>query len=200
VGLWALVIAVQVVELLWVLFMYVGIEHARITPDAVHLDFIPYSHSIGTGLLLAALVYAAGKGVKRTSVGVAIAIGIVSHTFLDIIHHEPNIALLPMAWGPRIGLDLQGYPLFDFLVELLYCIACWKVFGGTRGLLIGIVVFNLLNLPLMFPRPGSFSYLAGHPNRLPSLILIEIVGSWLVILLLAGKTLISDRPGPRAEV
>lgn len=200
VGLWPLLIAVQLVELLWVLFNYAGIEHAQITPDAVHLDFIPYSHSIGTGVLLAALVYAFGKAARRTAVGVAIALGILSHVLLDIVHHEPNIALLPMAWGPRIGLNLQGFPIADFFVELVYCVACWKIFGGTRGLLIAIVVVNLLSLPLMFPRPGSLSYLSTHPNRLPSLVLIEIIGSWLVIFLFAGRTLISDRAGPRGEV
>lgn len=195
-----LLIATQAVELLWVLFLYVGIERPRITPDIIHLNFIPYSHSIGTGLLLAGLAYAAGRGAKRTVVGVAIAIGIFSHILLDIVQHEPDIALLPLASGPRIGLNLQSYPLLDFLAELLYSVACWKIFGGKRGLLIGILIFNLLTLPLMFPRPGSLSFLATHPNRLPGLILMQIVGSWLVVGLLAGKTGISDRPGPRAEI
>ena len=31
----------QFVELLWILFTYLGIEHSRITPDAVHLDYLP---------------------------------------------------------------------------------------------------------------------------------------------------------------
>ena len=181
IGLWPLLISVQFVELLWILFTYLSIEHSRITPTAVHLDFLPYSHSIGTGILLAALAIAFGKVGRRTSVGIAVALGVLSHILLDIIQHEPNIALLPMAWGPRIGLNLQAIPLLDFLVELIFCIACWKIFDGSRELLIGLVVFNLLNLPLMFA-PGTFLVdLANHPFILPTVILIQVVATWLVV-------------------
>ena len=122
--MWPLLIAVQFVELLWILFTYLGIEHARVTPNAVHLNFLPYSHSVFTGVLLAAIAWGFGKSARRSNVGAAIALGILSHVLLDIIQHEPNIALLPLQWGPRLGLNLQGYPLLDFLVELAFCIAC----------------------------------------------------------------------------
>jgi hypothetical protein len=181
VGLWPLLISVQVVELLWVVFTYLGIEHASVTPDSVHLDFLPYSHSVVTSVLLAALVWGMSKSARRSTLGAAIALGIVSHVVLDIIHHEPNIALLPMAWGPRIGLNLQGYPILDFIVELAFCVACWKIFGGSRALLIGIVIFNLLNIPLMMPPAGSLAPLVEHPMWLPSLILAQIAATWVVI-------------------
>jgi hypothetical protein len=181
IGLWPLLISVQLVELLWIVFTYLGIEHSRITPDSVHLDFLPYSHSIGTGVLLAALAWGMGKSVRRSSVGAAIALGILSHILLDIIHHEPNIALLPMAWGPRFGLNLQGYPILDFVVELAFCVACWQFFGGSRGLLIGILIFNVLNIPLMFPPSASLTPLVNHPMALPTLILVQVVATWLLI-------------------
>jgi hypothetical protein len=181
VGLWPLLISVQIVELLWIVFTYLGIEHARISADSVRLDFLPYSHSIGTGLLLAALAWGMGKSVRRSTVGTAIALGILSHIFLDIIHHEPDIALLPLAWGPRFGLNLQSYPILDFVVELAFCIACWKLFGGSRMLLIGIVVFNVINLPLMLPGERSFAPLVAHPMLLPTLILVQVVATWLLV-------------------
>jgi len=181
IGLWPLLISVQFVELLWVLFTYLGIEHSRITPTAVHLDFLPYSHSIGTGILLAGLAIAFGRVGRRTSVGIAVALGVLSHIVLDIIQHEPNIALLPMAWGPRIGLNLQSIPLLDFLVELLFCLACWKAFGGSRELLIGIVVFNLIDLPFMFAPGGLLVDLVNHPFILPTVILIQVVATWLLV-------------------
>jgi hypothetical protein len=192
VGLWPLLIAVQFVELLWMAFTYLGIEHVRIAGDQVHLDFLPYSHSVFTGAFLAGLAWGAGKLVRRSNVGAAIALAILSHIVLDIIHHEPNIALLPVAWGPRLGLNLQGYPLVDFIVELLFCIACWKLFGGSKGLLIGIVIFNLLNIPLMFPRPGTGPMLVQHPALLPTIILIQVVASWLLIWFLGRDTLVHE--------
>jgi hypothetical protein len=187
--LWPLLISVQLVELLWILFTYLGIERPRITPDAIHLDFLPYSHSVTTGVILAAIAWGFGKAVRRTNVGAAIALAILSHVLLDLIHHEPNIALLPMQWGPRFGLNLQGYPILDFLVELAFCVACWAFFRGTRGLLIGIVIFNLLDIPLMFPRPDTFAPLVEHPSLLPTLILIQIVATWVVVWWLGKRTI-----------
>ena len=185
----------QFVELLWILFTYLSIEHTRITPDAVHLDFLPYSHSIGTGILLAALAVAFGRVGRRTTIGVAVALGVLSHIVLDIIQHEPNIALLPMAWGPRIGLNLQSIPLLDFLVELLFCLACWKIFGGSRELLIGIVVFNLINLLSMFPGRSARIELTNHPFILPTLILVQVVATWLVVWWF-GKNRLFAEPVP----
>ena len=186
----------QLVELLWVVFTYLGIEHARVTPDAIHLDFLPYSHSVFTGALLAALALLMGRSVHRSNVGIAIALGIFSHIVLDIIHHEPNIALLPIAWGPRLGLNLQGYPFVDFIVELGFCIACWKIFGGSRGLLIGIVIFNLINIPLMFPRPGSLTPIIEHPVVLPTLILVQIVATWMLVWWLGRRTIYLEDTSP----
>lgn len=196
VGLWPLLISVQLVELLWIIFTYLGIEHARITPDAIHLDFIPYSHSVGTGALLAALAWGMGKSVRRAKVGTAIALGIFSHIVLDIIHHEPNIAVLPMAWGPRFGLNLQGYPVLDFFVELGFCVLCWQIFGGSRGLLVGIVIFNLINLPFMFPRDGTFAPFVEHPMLLPTLILIQILGTWFLVWWLGRSRIFLEEASP----
>jgi hypothetical protein len=189
-------ISVQLVELLWIVFTYLGIEHFRVTPDTVHLDFIPYSHSVATGALLAALAWFMGKSARRSNLGVAMALGILSHIVLDIIHHEPNIALLPMAGGARIGLNLQGYPVLDFIVELVFCIACWKIFGGSRGLLIGIVIFNLINIPLMFTVPGSLTPIVQHPAILPTIILIQVVATWLVVWWLGRRTIFLEGTVP----
>jgi hypothetical protein len=130
-----------------------------------------------------------GKSVHRSNVGTAIALGIFSHIVLDIIHHEPNITLLPLAWGPRLGLNLQGYPLLDFFVELVFCVACWRMFRGSRGLLVGIIIFNLLDIPLMFPRPGSLTPIVEHPFILPTVILVQIVSTWLLVWWLGRGTI-----------
>jgi hypothetical protein len=196
VGLWPLLISVQLVEVLWIVLAYLGIEHFRVTTDAVHLDFLPYSHSVGTGALLAALAWFMGKSARRSNLGVAMALGIFSHIVLDIIHHEPNIALLPMASGPRIGLNLQGYPVLDFIVELVFCIACWKIFQGSRGLLVGIIIFNLLNIPLMFTIPGSLAPIVEHPTILPTIILIQVVATWLLVWYLGKPTIFLGEPLP----
>jgi hypothetical protein len=189
VGLWPLLISVQLVELLWIIFTYLGIEHFHATPNAIHLNFLPYSHSVFTGAVLAALAWGMGKTAHRSNLGVALALGIFSHIVLDIIHHEPNIALLPLARSPMLGLNLQGYPLLDFVVELAFCVACWKIFQGSRGLLVGIVIFNLLNIPLMFPPQGSLMPIVEHPMILPTVILVQVVATWIFVWWFGRRTI-----------
>ncbi len=136
-----------------------------------------------------------GKTTHRSNLGVALALGIFSHIVLDIIHHEPNIAILPMAWGPLLGLNLQGSPLLDFVVELAFCVACWKIFQGSRGLLLGIIIFNLLNIPLMFPRAGSIMPLVEHPMILPTVILVQVAATWLFVWWFGRRTIyLGDTP------
>jgi len=181
-SLWALLVSVQAIELLWVVFVYAGIERPEYTADTVHLNFLPYSHSIASAALVALLAWAwlrIGRGQRLLAT--AVAIGVVSHVVLDIIHHEPDIALLPMAAGPRLGLGLALHPAIDFLVEVLYCVGCWLVFRGSLGLLVAIVVFNVWNLPLMFPRPGTGMLLAQHPAVLPTVILAQILVTWWAV-------------------
>src|SRR5713226_9568008 len=181
-ALWPLLISVQAVELLWVIFVYTGIEHVTYTRDSVHLAFLPYSHSIATAFLLATICWVVlRRGGERSSLALAVAIGVVSHIVLDVIHHEPDIALLPLPSGPRFGLGLMLHPAADLIVELLYGLACWFILRGSLALLAAIVVFNLLDAPLMFPRPGMGASLAQHPAVLPTVILIQIIATWVAV-------------------
>src|SRR5437867_1667916 len=116
-SLWPILIAVQLVELLWVAFTYTGIEHYVVSGDRIHLSFLPYSHSVATGLLLSAAAFFLLRR-RSAPLAAAVAIGITSHVVLDIIHHEPDIALLPVAAGPRLGLGLMNVPALDLLVEI----------------------------------------------------------------------------------
>jgi hypothetical protein len=180
--IWPLLISVQLVELLWVAFTYLGIEHYAVADDHVHLDFLPFSHSVGTAVGLGLVVWCVTAfALKRPRLGFALALGVVSHVVLDIIHHEPDIRLLPIAWGPRLGFNLQGAPLADFVVELAYGVACWWIFRGRAGLLVVIVVFNLLNIPLMFPPSGAGATLEADPAVLPTIILVQIIVTWVAI-------------------
>ena len=189
-GLWPLLIAVQLVELIWIVLTYLGIEHVSVVTHTVHLDFLPYSHSVATGLLLGLLAFAAMSGSSAgRRIGIALAIGIFSHIVLDVLHHEPDIRLLPYPWGPRLGLGLVRHPLADLLVEIAYCVWCWFYFRGSLALLVGLVFLNLMNLPALFPRPSMAETIADHPAVLTTLILIQIVLSWIAVWWLARRTL-----------
>lgn len=188
VALWRLLLAVQAIELLWVLFVYLGVERPTYTANAVHLGFLPYSHSVTSAAVVALAVWLFFRFRKRDPVAAtALAVAVMSHVVLDIIQHEPDIALLPTGGGPHFGLALGSAPMWDFVVELAFGIACWRLFRGTAGLLIAIVAFNLMNLPLMFPQPGAGAMLAAHPAVLPTVILFQIVITWLGVWYFARR-------------
>ena len=180
--LWPLLVSVQAIELLWVVFVYTGIEHVRYTADAVHLDFLPYSHSVATTAAIAILGWLFYRYRRQQpALAAAVALGVLSHVVLDLIHHEPDIALLPITAGPRFGLNLQSWPVADLIAELLFGVTCCLVVGASRALLITVVVLNVANIPLMFPQPGTGARLAAHPAVLPTIIVVHIVVTWSAV-------------------
>lgn len=185
-----LLISVQFMEILWVLFNYLGIEQTT-TEDVVryvgdvHLSFMPYSHSIATMLgvaLLAWLIIA--KGFGKPLIGIAVGIGIASHLFLDLVTHSSDIVIAPLVEEPKFGLGLYAsFPAVAFLFELVYGIACWWIYKGSKGLLVVIVLFNLANLSMFFTAiSGLEAVMANRPILLTTVILVQIV----VTLVLVG--------------
>ena len=95
-----LLISVQLMELLWVLFNYVGLEKTITEPSVksvsdIHLTFMPYSHSIASAVALAILALLIARGFQP-AVGVALGVGVLSHLILDLITHAPDIQI---AWN-----------------------------------------------------------------------------------------------------
>jgi hypothetical protein len=98
------------VDLIWPIFLLLGIEHVRITPGlmpANPLDFYDYpiTHSlvggIGWGIVFAAVYFAINR--DRTGAWVIGAL-VVSHWFLDAMVHGPDLPIYP--GGPKVGLGL----------------------------------------------------------------------------------------------
>jgi hypothetical protein len=102
--------AAQLADILWPLFLALGLEQVRIDPGntaLTPLDFVsyPYSHSLVLlvfwGIALAALSrpFARGRHVFAVIVGL-----VVSHWLLDFITHRPDMPLYP--GGAKFGLGL----------------------------------------------------------------------------------------------
>lgn len=179
---WVL-LSVQLMELLWVLLNFLGIE--RVTTEDqirtvadIHLAYMPFSHSIVTMLGVALVAWAfVGKGLARPQLGAAIGLGIASHLFLDLLTHARDIAVAPGMPQPKFGLGLYSrWPATAFVLELSYGVLCWAIWRGNKALLATLVVFNLANISMFFARvPGPESLFPHRPLVLVSLILIQIV-------------------------
>jgi hypothetical protein len=177
-----LLLSVQIMELLWVLLNFLGIE--RTTTGAVvrdvsdiQLAYMPFSHSIATVVGAAVLATLLGKALGRPRLGVAFGLGILSHLVLDLITHNGDIPLAPGVDAPKLGTYLYArLPALAFALELGFGILCWRAFRGKRLLLAVIVLFNLANLSLFFAVvPGPEEMLAGRPLLLVAVILAQII-------------------------
>jgi hypothetical protein len=116
-----LLVAPVFVDILFSVFVLLGIERARIVPgitEAMPLDlqYVGVSHSLvavlGWAVAFAAL-YLALHGDRRAAV--ILAVGVFSHFVLDWVSHGPDMPILPA--GPRFGLGLWNYPVTAMLVE-----------------------------------------------------------------------------------
>src|SRR5579859_2467277 len=93
-------IAVQFVDLLWPVLLLLDIEHVAITPQGVTpLDFIDYpvTHS------LLMVIFWVIKKNKRNAI--ILGLLVVSHWFIDLIVHLPDLPLYP-GNSPKVGFGL----------------------------------------------------------------------------------------------
>jgi len=190
-----LLISVQLIEFLWVALNYLGIEYSTTEPTVtsildIHLVHMPYSHSIASSILVAGVMWMV---VRRWSgsktIATATAIAIASHVVLDLLTHSQDIALAPFTDVAKIGLGLYGIPLAAFAVEAIYGVFCWWAYRGSRLLLTTIVIFNLGNFTFLSTAViGPEALLAGQPQLLTSIVLVQIVVTLSLVGLLGRSS------------
>jgi hypothetical protein len=181
-------LSVQLVEVLWVLFNLLGIEHTTTEPQVkalndIHLVYMPYSHSIAaTALLALAMWVVVAKVAHRPRWAIALAVAVSSHIVLDLATHVHDIALAPGMASPMFGSGLYGVPFLALMVETAYGIWCWRAFDGSKALLAVVVLFNLAALSFYAPFVhGPEGLLAGHPKIFATFIGVHIVAGWLAV-------------------
>ena len=175
-SLGATFIAAQLADLLWPIFLLLGIERVQISPapQSPFLTLIftsyPWSHSLGMEILLGAALGALAFGVTRDGrAAVILALLVPSHWILDLIVHVPDLPLYP-GGDTRLGLGLWRYPSATLIVELLMMAGgVWMYSRSTRaqsrrgwlGLwLLVVFLLGIYALSLVSPPPPSVTALA----------------------------------------
>ena len=133
-----LVLAAQLADLLWPIFLLLGWEQVRIEPGNTRvtpLNFVsyPYSHSLVAqllwGLALGGLYFAFRKDARGATVA---AICVPTHWLLDYIVHRPDMPIYP--GGPRYGLGLWNSLPVTVAAELALFGAGIAIYmGATRA-------------------------------------------------------------------
>lgn len=133
-----LLAAVNWADILWTVFLLLGLEHARIAPgdtkwSPFDLYDYPWSHS-----LLALVVWGVALGLvyfawqKEKAGAVAISIGVISHWVLDWVTHRADMPLYPS--GPKFGLALWNSIVGTYAVELgIFFAGVWIYARATRA-------------------------------------------------------------------
>lgn len=148
-SLGVLTAAVMLPDLIWPIFLLLGIEHVRISPGATRftpLDFYdyPWSHSLVMTIAWGVAFAIAYWAVTRYGRGaVVVALCVISHWVLDFIVHRPDLPLWPN--GPKFGLGLWNHPVATIGIE-------------SAMLAIGILIYRDVTKPR--DRIGSIAFWA----------------------------------------
>jgi hypothetical protein len=185
VSLGTLVLAAQFVDLLYPLFLLLGIEHVRIAPGftaVAPLDFFdyPWSHS-----LLAVLAWSAAFGcayyILRRSKRGAWTTGIVAalHWIMDFISHGPDLQLAP-GISRRVGLGLWKSVTATAVFETALFVAAFILYlRSTRALdRWGVISLWSLAAALLAIYAAS---LLGPPPPNVTVLAISSLAQWLFV-------------------
>lgn len=204
--LWIAFIAVQLVDVLWAIFVLLGVEKVRIVPgitftNPLDLYYMPYTHSLigaAAWAVTAGIIYYSFRKVDGRSAAVIVGAAVFSHWLLDWVVHRPDLPLYDNAF--KVGLGLWNYPAFAFLLELailfggiyLYLKATQSVSHRGRH---GVVSFGSLMLVVQYiaffgHRPTSAK--AAAATALILYFVLAAVAYWL-----ETQRIIQSRVSPR---
>lgn len=191
--LWVLFLAVQLLDVLWGIFVLLGIEKVRIVPgitatSPLDLYYMPYTHSLDGALfwsLAAAIVYYVLRRAEGWASACLVGGAVFSHWVLDVLVHRPDMPLYDNS--AKIGLGLWNYPAFEFVLELaVLCGGMYFYLRSSEPLTrigrYGMPVFAFAMLALqavVFFAPPPSSPAGAAISALVSYFLLAGIAWWL---------------------
>jgi hypothetical protein len=138
VSLGTLFVACELVDLIWPVLLLAGIERARVDPGNTAFTPIDFYHYPWTHSLLMSAVWAALFGLlyltvrKNRRAALVVGLVVLSHWFLDLIAHRPDLPLVP--GGALFGLGLwRSVPATLIVEALLFAGGLALYVTGTRA-------------------------------------------------------------------
>ncbi len=171
------ILAGEFIDVLWPIFVLLGIEKVRIVPGLMAVspfDFVsyPWTHSLLMaavwGMVFGGVYYAIRRDVRAS---VVMAIVVVSHWALDFVTHRPDMQLAP-GLANTYGLGLWNSRLWTYIVELAIYFGGLAVyvrstrardakgrwgFWSYAALLLALYVLNLQGPPPPAIKPALIS-------------------------------------------
>ena len=189
-----LFLAVQFIDILFFPFVLMGIERINIIENftqSTHfeLEYMPFTHSLLAVFLWAGIIYAFYRFYtsKNRSLAMMLGIAVLSHWFLDLIVHTPDLPL----WSdtsPKLGFGLWNNAVATYVLEAsLLIIGLWLYFRATTatsrigkiGMIILVVVLLLINAANLFGPPFGSSEMSLAASALAMYFLFAAAAHWL---------------------
>ena len=176
--LWVLLLAVQLIDVIWGILVLIGVEKVRLVPgitaaSPLDLYYVPYTHSLTAVIgwsLLAFWVYFQLRGRRLGGWHAAALVGLAvfSHWVLDLLVHRPDLPLYDNSH--KVGLGLWNYPAVSFPLEILLLAAAmwgWYRASGRVQLRKLIILWTIMVMSQIFtnfgplpPSPAAFALMA----------------------------------------
>lgn len=196
VPLWIFILAAQLVDVAWAVFILTGIERFHLDPtlpsNPLVLDHMPYTHSLVATLAWAAVaavaVSAAGYGSTRAALAVAAVV--TSHWLLDVLVHRPDMTIAGSE--PKLGLGLWNQPTLAFAIEILFLAGAAAIYttkarvdDQTRSAIFrGVLILIAIQTATMYgPIPPS-----------PTAMVLSVLTTFIVVTWLTAR---AERGLPR---
>jgi membrane-bound metal-dependent hydrolase YbcI (DUF457 family) len=185
VSLLTLFVAVEFVDILWPFMLVLDIEKVKIQPgftEVTPFEFVhyPYTHSLVMGVVWGVLF---GLGYwlfrKDTRGAIVVALAVLSHWFLDLVVHIPDLPLTPFG-AEKVGMGMwNSLPLTVLTETIIFVAGVFIYIRNTRainakgkwGLWALIIFFVVAEVFNMFGPPPEDSI----PALLGSFVVLQAI-------------------------
>ena len=199
-----LFLAVQFIDVLWAIFVLLGIEKVQLAPQLpasrLMYNFIPFTHSLLGVLCWSVLVYGVfrfiptSKGARRSAIALVMALGVFSHWILDFFVHRPDLGLIGEI--EKVGLGLYNYPVLAFSLEAVVLLGgLWFYMRSTTGTTLvgkyGMYIFAAFLLLM-----NAFTYWGPNP---PSVQIAAVFNEVFYFVAAAIAVWLDRKRSPRVQ-
>jgi hypothetical protein len=180
------ILATSFLDVLWPFFLAAGVEIVKIDPGATAftpLRFVsyPFSHSLTMAVLwggLFALVYGWRRGSPRAAAWLGLVV--VSHWFLDLIVHVPDLQLFPEL-DIYVGLGLWNSVPGTLIVEGLMFAAGLALYLSVTHARDRIGTWGLWSLVALLLVSYGAAVFGPPPPDTMTIIVADILGTALAV-------------------
>jgi membrane-bound metal-dependent hydrolase YbcI (DUF457 family) len=197
-GLGTLFVAGQLIDWGFFALVMADVEHLRIVPgtsvmNPMDLYHMPYTHSLLGALLWGTLLAGLLWLWKRDQVTALIGgLVVVSHWFLDLLVHVPDLTLFGAP--PRMGLGLWNQPAIAMPLELgltfgalLFYMMRTRTVKSTARMAVGTLALLLMTVQVV-------NWFGPEPNGSPLQLAVTALAAFSLLTLLAAWTGSTRRP------